>query len=414
VYRVSHFPPAVTTLKDLTLKTASRIGCFAITAFFLLISNAQAYQLTYDIRQQGDAGNFRFGVGESEPVVLNRFRDTEISRYQVTGRVVPERPGLIGVSTGFMAAVDRNLEGFFQLPVPEQNEPLIEEDDGFVDPNPPPPIFIGWDTVSIRTTARGSFETLADIRGLSEFNETGFVRLDWEVTGTSNIVVDINPGFGGFEVNRATVTAALSSSQAGGLPDIFIQDALSGNDGGAGPDGGGGFDGGFGPDGSGLDGSGLDGSGPDGFEPGDSSSSGSMSNSFSPPPFGGDLSINDFDVGSLQQLSFLIPYDTSGLQPGDVPQIEVDFQLVIDANLEVTNATEFGGGFTADFDADFSNTATLTNVTVLDDSQVPIAGASVVDSFTGQGLVAVPEPSTAIMLIMAGCVGAAHRRRRTV
>jgi len=120
-------------------------------------------------------------------------------------------------------------------------------------------------------------------------------------------------------------------------------------------------------------------------------------------------------LGSMvQQLSFLIPYDTSGLQPGDVPQIEVDFQLVIDANLEVTNATEFGGGFTADFDADFSNTATLTNVTVLDDSQVPIAGASVVDSFTGQGLVAVPEPSTAIMLIMAGCVGAAHRRRRTV
>ena len=52
-----------------------------------------------------------------------------------------------------------------------------------------------------------------------------------------------------------------------------------------------------------------------------------------------------------------------------------DFQLAVSTRLDIENVDDLGN-FEALFDADFSNTATLFNITVLDENQAPISGAT--------------------------------------
>ena len=117
--------------------------------------------------------------------------------------------------------------------------------------------------------------------------------------------------------------------------------------------------------------------------------------------------------------SFLVPYDINQLSDGEIPLINVDFELEVATRLNITNdLTAFGerlGTFEALFDADFSNTATLTTVTVLDSGGVELPGASVFVAGTTQSLVAssVPEPSSLVVLMLAGCAGSIRRRRAT-
>ncbi len=116
---------------------------------------------------------------------------------------------------------------------------------------------------------------------------------------------------------------------------------------------------------------------------------------------------------NLRVDSFLMPYDFTQLAPGETPLFQVGFEFAVETRLNITNQDDLGN-FEALFDADFSNTATLKNVTVLDDSFEPISGATVTDAATGQSLVpsAVPEPSTIALLSLAG--GAIFIRRRRV
>ena len=102
------------------------------------------------------------------------------------------------------------------------------------------------------------------------------------------------------------------------------------------------------------------------------------------------------------------------MDQSDVPNVEypVDFELAVETRLNITNNNGLGN-FEALFDANFSNTATLSAVTVLDSNQQLISGASVVVAGTNQSLVAssVPEPSSLVVLMLVGCAGGLRRRR---
>ncbi len=335
-------------LMRLVLKANLRIELFAVAILFMVMSNAHAVQVNYKIEQRGISGDLNFS--ETSPDFIDDTIETDISKYRVTGSVKPDRVGLIGVRTGFTAAVAKELEGFTSdgggLPEGGQDSDENTSDTGGGE-------MFGWDRVSIATSAVGSFTTRADINGLDDYKGVGFVRFDWVIDGISSIFVDADQGFGDFEVTDAITIAKLDSGV-----DIF-----------------------------------------DSF-------------AHAPTP-GPDDSISDSEPAVLQQESFLLRYDTNQLASGEVPQLDVDFEFTVESRLNVTN-TE-GGAFVGIFDADFSNTATLSNVTVLgSDGVTVIETASVVDSFTGQSLVAssVPEPSTLVMLVLAGCAGTIRRRRR--
>jgi len=126
-----------------------------------------------------------------------------------------------------------------------------------------------------------------------------------------------------------------------------------------------------------------------------------------------DGSQTDTSVANLRVDSILVPFDFTQLAPGETPQIEVDFELEVATRLDITNNNDLGT-FEALFNADFSNTATLLNVTVLDGALQPIENAFVVDSSTGQSIVAssVPEPSSMVVLMLLGCAGSFRRTRR--
>jgi hypothetical protein len=108
----------------------------------------------------------------------------------------------------------------------------------------------------------------------------------------------------------------------------------------------------------------------------------------------------------------MVPFDFTQLGEGETPQIDVDFEFIVETRLEITNNNDLGN-FEALFDADFANTATLTSVTVLDANEEPIEGASVVDSVTQASLVAatVPEPSSLLFLTSIGCAAGLRRTR---
>ena len=333
------------------MKANFTIGVFAVAAIFLATSNAHAIQVSYSFNEAGGSGLIVGGA----PTELNERVEADLGTYQFSGSVLPDRVGLIGVRSGFRAAVSRFVEGFSAESFGGGSaggggEALPDSETGGGGPTDIPST--QWTNVTIDTRAAGTFQTLADINGLSATNDVGFVQFDWVVTGTSNLFLDAT-GFGDVTVNDALSVATLRATDDLAIPDSFIHDPSPGSD-----------------------------------------------------------FINDLASANLRVESFLLPYDFTQLDAGETPQIGVDFEFAVETRLDITNNNDLGN-FEALFDANFANTATLTNVTVLDSDQNAIFGASVVDSFTGTSLVAssVPEPSCAMACLLAGFVGSLGRRR---
>lgn len=341
------------------MKAIQTIGFFVVAAIFLATSNAHAVQVTYRVEQTGISGDFTFGVGESQPAFLNQFISTEVSNYQLTGSVNPDRAGLIGVSSGFSA--DTFQESPLDFPTSGIDGGFVDNGDFVDDGRLPDSDFgppggdaqpFGWNRIEVDTRAVGSFQTIAQINGLTDFNDIGFVEFEWAVTGSSSIFVDVVQEAGDVTVVEAGSLATLTPALLTQTPDSFIH----------------------------------------------------------LPTIGADGSINDTRPSVLEAETFTLPFDQIQLDDGEIPLIAVDFELSVETRFLATSNNQ-AGVFTSIFDANFSNTATLTRVTVLDNEGAPITRAEVVDRATGLSLVAVPEPSAAIVLLLAGSTYAIRRRR---
>jgi hypothetical protein len=202
------------------------------------------------------------------------------------------------------------------------------------------------------------FSTKAEINGLSPTNNVGFVRFDWVITGVSSLFLDTGDGeFGtGVTVSDASSLATIVALTE---PESFSDSSLHS------------------------------------------------------PVRGVNGSTEDLNVVNLQAESFLVPYDFQQLAEGEIPTLDVAFEFSASTSLDITNDNDLGS-FEALFDADFSNTATLASVTVLDSNELEIPDTSVVDAVTGSSLVAstVPEPSPLMLVALVGCAGSIRRRRR--
>ena len=334
------------------MKTMLRIGFLTVAALFTLAPSAYAIQVSYTLNEVGGSGVVMGG----DPFELEERVFADIGTYQFSGSVLSERTGLIGVSSGFRALVSRFEQGFSPDPVFENPGPDLgeEPDDSDLGIGPPGlgPVTL-WDRVTIDTRAAGTFETVAEISGLDLVNDsTGFVQFDWVVTGISNLALDAGL-LGQVTVEEARSVTTLGFTGDSSIPDAFLHDPTPG------------------------------------------------ANGF----------INDVSLANLQVESFLVPFDFNQLNNGENPLINVDFELAVETRLNVTNDNNLGN-FDALFNADFSNTATLTNVTVLNSAEQPILNASVFVEGTTESLVAVPEPSSMVVLTLVGCAGIIRRRRR--
>jgi len=309
------------------------------------VPNAHALQVSYTLSEQGDVD---IDTSGSNATALDVNVPGDQGDYRFFGSVVPDRVGLIGVSSGFQAAVNRVVPGV--TPAQTSGGSTGGGGPGF-DP------VTTWDRITIDTIAAGTFQTLAEVNGLSSSNSTGFVQFDWVVTGVSSLFLDAGDGtlFGNVTVEEAASVARLGVTGDLSIPDAIVHSPTPGNNG----------------------------------------------------------LISDVMSADLQVNSFLVPYDFNQLNDRQNPLVNVDFELAVSTRLNITNDDNLGN-FEALFDANFSNTATLTNVTVLDSNQNPILGASVVDAGTGQSIVAssVPEPSSLVMIVLIGCAGGVRRKRR--
>ncbi len=335
------------------MKAILRVGFFTVAVAVAMGLNAHAIQVSYSLNEVGGSGSITGG----NPVALNERVEADLGTYQFSGSVLPDRVGLIGVSSGFRAAVSRYVPGFSPepgggLPGGGGGGEPSDGDTGLGGGGGPGDFpSTQWTQLTIDTSAAGTYQTFADINGLSATNEVGFVQFDWVVTGTSNLYFDAI-GLGDVTVNDALSVAILRVTGDLGAPDTFIH-----------------------------------------------------------TPSTSDF-ISDLESANLQVDSFLVPFDFTQLDEGETPQIGVDFEFAVETRLDVTNNDGLGN-FEALFDANFSNTATLTDVTVLDANLNEIIGATVTDSFTGGSLVAssVPEPSSLALVMLVGCAGSIRRRR---
>jgi hypothetical protein len=331
--------------------TVSRIVCLAVALFSMGAPDLYAVQVSYSVDEVGGSGLI---IGD-DPIELNERVEADLGTYQFTGSIRPDRVGLIGVRSGFRAAVSRFIPGF--SPEPGGGGPIgggggeaPDSDTGVGGPGDFPST--EWTRVTIGTRAAGTYQTLADINGLGD-TDVGYVSFNWAVTGTSSLFLDATgPG-------DATVIDALSVATIRPTEDLLI---------------------------------------PDTFIHAPSAQDGNF--------------ISDVSAANLQFESFMVPFDFTQLGEGETPQIDVDFEFIVETRLEITNNNDLGN-FEALFDADFANTATLTSVTVLDANEEPIEGASVVDSVTQASLVAatVPEPSSLLFLTSIGCAAGLRRTR---
>lgn len=346
------------------MKAILRIGFLTVVALFMVVPSAHAIQLTYNLDEQGGDGMFSGILTSDGSTRIDQDETIETSQgtYQFTGSILPNRTGLIGVSSGFRAAVGRAVPGF----TPETSSGVNngssgeapDSDTGDFGPFEEP--FTDWTRVTIDTSATGTFEVEAVIDGLSvdEVNNVGFVRFDWVVSGISELFLDAT-GFGNVTIEEAVSAATLRSSATEIFPDGFIHDPTP------------------------------------------------ESSSF----------LNDVLSDNLEVDSFLVPVDLNQVDDLGNLVFDVDFELAVSTRLNITNDLVDGvrlGNFEALFNADFSNTATLTNVVVLeDDGLTPIGNASVVDRVSGGSLVAssVPEPTSLVVLMLVGYAGGIRRRR---
>ena len=92
--------------------------------------------------------------------------------------------------------------------------------------------------------------------------------------------------------------------------------------------------------------------------------------------------------------------------------VTVNFTLSSTVELELTGNGETPA-FTADLQSDFSNTATIVGVAVLDSQMSLIPGATAFSITNESTYAAVPEPSSALCLLIAAFFGVGVRYRRS-
>ena len=342
--------------RSLVLKPVLRIGFLTVAALLMLVTNVHAVQVSYSFNETGGAGLF----SGSEATFLDQALITDAGDYQFTGSVEPERVGLIGVRTGFVADVRRvNVTSPPPLPCESEEDPCF---------SPPPTIETLWDRVQIETRAAARYGTTAIVNTVDDFNGNGFIQFDWRITGTSSIqlggqelVSTLDPRFVPGHVGVSGINATTLATIG------FVEESEVGSD--------------------------------------------SLPDAFLHDPVIGERQTIDFRSASLGLESILVPIDLT-----DSNVVDVNFEFAVSTSLDVTRTSEFAS-ILAIHDADFSNTATLESVTVFEEDDfgnlVEVNGATVTDAITGQSLVAstVPEPSTAVILILAGCAGSIRRRR---
>ena len=79
----------------------------------MVAQSANALQVSYSFSEMGDVTVSGSG---SDATSLNVNVPGDQGDYRFTGSVVPDRVGLIGVSTGFQAAVNRIVDGVTRTP----------------------------------------------------------------------------------------------------------------------------------------------------------------------------------------------------------------------------------------------------------------------------------------------------------
>ncbi len=161
------------------MKFALHTASVAIVFLLMAVPDASAIQVSYTLLEEGGSGTLS-GIAATQ---MDEYFDAQLGTYQFTGSIEPDRLGLIGVSSGFRAAVSRFVPGFSPEPGGGGfgGDVMGDDDPGFGAGGPPPTT--EWTRVTIDTRAAGTFETLAEINGLSPTNEVGYIQFDWESRG---------------------------------------------------------------------------------------------------------------------------------------------------------------------------------------------------------------------------------------
>ena len=97
--------------RSLVLKVALHTASVAIV-FLLMAVPASAIQVSYTLLEEGGSGTLS-GIAATQ---MDEYFDAQLGTYQFTGSIEPDRLGLIGVSSGFRAAVSRFVPGFSPEP----------------------------------------------------------------------------------------------------------------------------------------------------------------------------------------------------------------------------------------------------------------------------------------------------------
>ena len=211
---------------------------------------------------------------------------------------------------------------------------------------------VSWNSVKVNATAKSSFVDTVIVEGVPN-GSSGVVHLTWAVSGFSDILLERKEASAIFVRDVSTV-GLLTSSVPSNVPSLFVNDPA-----------------------------------------------------------------DDVAVGSQNpKIESHVP-ETTGLQSFVIDwsagsQFLIDFDLTIDASMEVLNID--AAGFTADVEADFSNTATLAFLEFFDDEGNEIPGATLVgegDFLYVADPTAVPEPSPPLLWsLMMVLLGGHHWRRK--
>lgn len=218
-----------------------------------------------------------------------------------------------------------------------------------------------WESVKVQAISKSSFIDTAFVQGVQGFSG-GTIQITWALSGISDVVLDAT-GPNGLWVTDLATTALLTSSVPTDIPDLFVNDLIPLADKRPGPPGI--------PDGRILGNAILEGHQPEstGFQ------------------------------------TFVVEWSAG--QP-----VHLFFDLEVASMLEVYNFD--AAGFHADLAADFSNTATLSQVLILGPNGETLDGQLVGNDSGVFAPAAVPEPSVQLFWgLLACCVAFSRTRRAT-
>ena len=150
---LSAFPIELPHPRSLAVKAILRIGFLTVAAIVSICQSVHAIQVSYSVDEVGGSGFIEGGA----PTELNERVELDLGTYQFSGSVLPDRVGLIGVRSGFRAAVSRAVPGFTPEPGGGSGggggETLPDSETGGGGPGDFPST--EWDRVTIDTRAAG-------------------------------------------------------------------------------------------------------------------------------------------------------------------------------------------------------------------------------------------------------------------